>query len=174
MHFATSTKLRVFLSFSFKKNVAPLSNRTQTTKGSVSYQKFENCNKWQVLFSRKIIRLVKYDNSNSTTIFLTSQQVVCSRRTCNKLWHHHVHLGFRIKASDRHPVICLLRAPHPSFSDTLRVSPVYRNISIRNTFQPVIVLSLEDVNLFVDPCCRCVDVFYLSPISSNPLHVTAS
>lgn len=83
-------------------------------------------------------------------------------------------LGFRLKASDGHlTVFPLLRAAHPPSSNTLGVPPVHGNISILDAFQLVIIHSLEDVNLLVDPCCRCVKIFYSSPSSTNPSWVTA-
>lgn len=83
-------------------------------------------------------------------------------------------LGLRVKASNGHPVFWLFGAAHPSFGDTLWVSPFRRKISIPYALQPVVRLSLEDVNLFVDPCCRCVNIFHNFPGSVNTLRFTAS
>ena len=82
-------------------------------------------------------------------------------------------LGFRLKTCNRYLMIfSLLWAAHPPSSNTLGGAPVHGNISILDAFQLVIILSLEDVNFLVDPCCRCVKISYCSRSSTNPSWVT--
>ena len=100
-------------------------------------------------------------------VVLTNQDGLvasCDRSSC---------LGFILKASNRHlMVFSLLRAAHPPSGNTLRIAPVHGNITILNAFQLVIILSLEDVNFLVDPCCRCVKISHGSRSSTNPSWVT--